>query len=113
MVPAEVVPAEEVPASTPLPAVPGESSAEDAARCDREKWRACLVKVYTKCNPSKLGDVDWLLDKYKGKEAMLHARIVSKYLAVLEEKTPTSDEMLASLRDHEARVCYRQNFPPL
>eukprot|EP01084_Bolivina_argentea_P291120 500303_1 len=44
--------------------------------------RSEIVKIYEKYNPSKVGNVDQLLPKYKGNEQTLLARIKEKYCKV-------------------------------
>ena len=41
--------------------------------------RAQLVAFYSEHNPEKLGDVDFLLERYKGKEDALFAKLFAKY----------------------------------
>merc|ERR1712060_725860 len=44
-----------------------------------DMWRDLITQIYTEHNPSKLGDVDTLLTKYKGRERTLYLGICEKY----------------------------------
>jgi len=63
-----------------LPKLP-ESGAENgnAGEFGPEQWRQLITQIYTEHNPSKLGDVDALLAKYRGRERTLYLGICEKY----------------------------------
>ena len=44
-----------------------------------EHWRDLIVQVYKDHNPSKVGDIDNLMSKYKGREKSLYLSICEKY----------------------------------
>ena len=50
-------------------------------------YRGWIVEVYEKCNPAKLSEVDYLLEKYRGVHKQLYARICAKYGVVPRERT--------------------------
>merc|ERR1712050_573148 len=44
-----------------------------------EHWRQLITALYTEHNPSKLGDVEALMTKYRGRERTLYLGICEKY----------------------------------
>jgi protein-tyrosine-phosphatase len=59
----------------PPPKPPKPASVDE----EREKHRARLVEFYTAYNPEKIGEVDTILDKFKGKEQTLFKKLKEKY----------------------------------
>uniref|UniRef100_A0A7S2TX72 SAP domain-containing protein n=1 Tax=Lotharella oceanica TaxID=641309 RepID=A0A7S2TX72_9EUKA len=51
-----------------------------------EEYRKKITALYKRFNPSKVGDVEGLMLKYKGKEDKLCAAIENKYLGQVREK---------------------------
>mmetsp|Transcript_98274 Transcript_98274/g.174156 ORF Transcript_98274/g.174156 Transcript_98274/m.174156 type:complete len:201 (+) Transcript_98274:87-689(+) len=75
---------------TPAGAVaeaPAEASAETSAEAPEVKvvkssqdfWQVQVEAIYRRRNPLKLGGVEALLQKYKGKEAILYAKVCKTY----------------------------------
>ena len=65
-----------------------------------EHWRNLIVQLYKDHNPSKLGDIEALMGKYKGRERTLYLCICEKYRvspnleskASASEKAPAGDD---------------------
>jgi len=63
-------------------AAPAATATETAPRQvtdPAEFWRCQLEAIYQKRNPHKLSGVPALLEKYKGKEAVLYAKVCKTY----------------------------------
>eukprot|EP00929_Paragymnodinium_shiwhaense_P025688 TRINITY_DN15471_c0_g1_i1.p1 TRINITY_DN15471_c0_g1~~TRINITY_DN15471_c0_g1_i1.p1 ORF type:complete len:603 (-),score=207.24 TRINITY_DN15471_c0_g1_i1:99-1907(-) len=58
---------------------PGSASSGTAAKADVEEYRARLIELYKVHNPSNLGRVDHLLEKYRGNEDFLYKTVCAKY----------------------------------
>lgn len=65
---------------------------DDAPR-DPAEVRQELVELYTKYNPAKIPDIDWLMEKYKGQEQLLVSGVLAKYSGAGVE-IKASDELL-------------------
>ncbi|GLE02111.1 hypothetical protein PINS_up010949 [Pythium insidiosum] len=76
---------EELPSPTnakkapPAPASPQKKAAAPESQAVKDFNRSRLVAFYERYNPEKLGEVDTVLSKYKGKEAQLFNALVKKY----------------------------------
>jgi len=55
-----------------------------------EFWRDCIMQLYSEHNPAKLGDVEALLTKYRGRERTLYLGICEKY------KVPPKPEVVGA-----------------
>merc|ERR1712151_244282 len=62
----------------PLPILPG-GARSNFPPGSPEYWRELVTQIYAQHNPSKLGDVDTLLTKYRGRERTLYLGICEKY----------------------------------
>ena len=61
-----------------------------------EHWRELIVQLYKDHNPSKLGDIDALMGKYKGRERTLYLCICEKYRVSPEQsKAPAASGLSA------------------
>jgi len=68
-----------------------------------QDYRALLQKLYEKHNPAKLGDVDWLLEKYAGREAEMYQRICDKYgVSTASQDLFRRFESLREIQRHKA-----------
>ncbi|CAK0810712.1 unnamed protein product, partial [Prorocentrum cordatum] len=73
----------EEPAAVPAEATPAGGEAAQTAPVKVETredfWKVQVEAVYRKRNPYKLGEVKGLMEKYKGKEAALYAKVCKRY----------------------------------
>jgi len=54
-------------------------TADSGTRLSVDQYRSLIQKVYAQKNPSKLDDVEQLLEKYKGREHELYSQVCEKY----------------------------------
>ncbi|EKF38050.1 hypothetical protein MOQ_001744, partial [Trypanosoma cruzi marinkellei] len=82
---------------------------------DRSTYRAAVVAILQKHDPSRLEHVDYLLGKYEGKEELLVRFLKKKYAEEGIQPTPDENPLPASTTPVE-RVDYNQrltSFSPL
>merc|ERR1719163_1324089 len=71
-----------------MPGAPGAPSAAQEETV--KKFRELICEVYKEHNPTKLGDVDNLLAKYRGREELVYRGICDKYK--VEPKLPKNEK---------------------
>lgn len=62
-----------------LPKAPAAAGGSQHPPGSPEYWRDLVTQIYSVHNPAKLGDVDTLLTKYRGRERTLYLGICEKY----------------------------------
>ena len=99
------------PAPLALPGLPAEARPEH--------WRSLIVQLYRDHNPSKLGDIEALMGKYKGRERTLYLAICEKYrvspnleskLAPSEKAPSGEDKKVKKYRDLITEI-YKEHNP--
>jgi len=81
-----VVAAKRPPSTTPVPAPSSSSSSSSSS-----SYEARMIAIYQVHNPSKVGDVPMLLEKYKGQEEEVLSRLEAKYGVVAPPPAPSKD----------------------
>lgn len=64
------------------------ASKKEEAKSNFEKYKQLIAEIYEEHNKEKLGELDDLLGKYKGKEKTLYLAVCHKYS--IEPKLPTT-----------------------
>ena len=97
-----------------LPSLPGLP-----ADARPEHWRNLIVQLYKDHNPSKLGDIEALMAKYKGRERTLYLCICEKYRvspnlepkSVPSEKAPAGEDKKVKKYRELITEIYKEHNP--